>query len=89
MVARYGGKGEDGKKGARKCKFCGRTNKPKMCPAYDQESRKCIKRNYWTACCQSKKVHKTKTYVIESITENEIAPIHSCEATAETDIEGN
>lgn len=46
------------------------------------------KRNHWAACCRSKEVHETRTYVIETITENEMALIHTCEATAAIDIEG-
>ena len=52
------------------------------------QKKKKKKRNHWAACCRSKEVHETRTYVIETITENEMALIHTCEATAAIDIEG-
>ena len=56
--------GKDGKN--KKCRFCGRIHRPKMCPAYDQECRKCKKKNHWPSCCQGKAVSETKQYVIET-----------------------
>ena len=49
---------KDGKN--KKCRFCGRIHRPKMCPAYGQECRKCKKKNHWASCCQSKAVNETK-----------------------------
>lgn len=46
------------------------------------------KRNHWAGCFQSKEVHETRTYVIETITENEMALTDSIEATAAIDAEG-
>ena len=56
--------GKDGKN--KKCRFCGRMHRPKMCPAYDQECRKCKKKNHWPSCSQGKAVNETKQYVIET-----------------------
>ena len=77
--------GKDGKN--KKCKYCGRIHKPKMCPAYGQECRKCKKKNHWAICCQSKSVNEAKQYVIETITEHEATNIDTCEATAIIKIE--
>ena len=50
------------------------------CPQYIVK--KLQKRNHWTACCQSKEFHETRKYVIETITETVMVPIHSCDAAA-------
>ena len=79
---KYGGKREDGQKKARRCKFC---------VQHIIKSVENVKKKPLDSLFKSKKVkiHKAKTYVIKTITENEMTPIHSCEATAETDIEKN
>ena len=77
--------GKDGKN--KKCKYCGRIHKPKMCPAYGQECRKCKKKNHWAICCQSKSVNEAKQYVIETITEHDATNIDTCEATTIIKIE--
>ena len=77
--------GKDGKN--KKCKYCGRIHKPKMCPAYGQECRKCKKKNHWASCCQSRNVNETKQYVIETITEDDTRNVDACEATAVIKIE--
>ena len=56
--------GKDGKN--KKCRFCGRIHKPKMCPAYYQECRKCKEKNHWPSCCQGKAVNETRQYVTET-----------------------
>ena len=53
------------------CKFCGRIHKPRECPAYGQECHKCKKKNHWTSCCMTKKIHEASTksddnFVIET-----------------------
>ena len=64
-------------------------HRPKMCPAYGQECRKCKKKNHWAGCCQSKAVNETKQYVIELITEDDTTNVNACEATAIIKIEGS
>ena len=56
--------GQDGKN--KKYRFCGRMHRPKLCPAYCQECRKCKMKNHWASCCQGKAVNETKQYVIEN-----------------------
>ena len=56
----------------KKCKFCGRIHKPRECPAYGQECRKCKKKNHWASCCYTRKVHEasaepTEDFVIEEV----------------------
>ena len=76
------GTSDEGKNGKnKKCRFCGRIHRPKMCPAYGQECRKCKKKKHWASCCQSKTVNETKQNVIETITEDNAANINACKAT--------
>ena len=56
----------------KECKFCGRINKPRECPAYGQECHRYKKKNHWASCCMTKKVHEASTksdddFVIETV----------------------
>ena len=64
-------------------------HRPKMCPGYRQECRKCKKKNHRTSCCQSKAANETKYYVIETITEDDKTNVNAFEATAIIKIEGS
>ena len=67
------GKGFKGESTYRKkCQYCGRIHKPKNCPAFGQECRRCKKKNHWANCCTTKMISENTTeenheYVIEVI----------------------
>ena len=77
------------KKKKKKCRFCGRIHRPKMCLAYGKECRKCKKKSHWESCFQSKFVNETKKYMTEIITKDDTTNINACEATSIIKIEGS
>ena len=50
----------DGTWKSKKYRFYRKIHRPRMCPAYGKECRKCKKKNNWASGSQSKAVNKTK-----------------------------